>query len=119
MRYLITLLILAFFSSCHDTDVAISSNNTAEPELKPNDWMFMQRAFPNGRLDPQARRLAMTQKRTMSRTGGNWNAVGPKNIGGRISDIEMVSAQEYYVAAASGGVFKTSNGGSDWVPVFD
>lgn len=119
MRYLITLLILAFFSSCHDTDVAISSNYTAEPELKPNDWMFMQRAFPNGRLDPQARRLAMTQKRTMSSTGGNWNAVGPINIGGRISDIEMVSAQEYYVAAASGGVFKTSNGGSDWVPVFD
>ncbi len=31
----------------------------------------------------------------------------------------MVSGQEYYVAAASGGVFKTTNAGADWVPVFD
>ena len=119
MRYLFTLLTLLFFSSCTDYNERRNTKVTDSPELKPNDWMFMQRAFPTGRLDPQAQREAVMQKRSMNVIGGNWTAVGPFNIGGRISDIEMVSAQEYYVAAASGGIFKTTNAGVDWVPVFD
>lgn len=43
------------------------------------------------------------------------------NIGGRITDIEIPSSQPdvYYVGAASGGIFKTVNGGADWTPIFD
>ncbi len=119
MRYFISLLLLIFVSSCADFRDTLTLKGSDHPELRPNDWMFMQRAYPSGRLDPQARRQAMLQKRSMTTSGGNWNPVGPLNIGGRISDIEMVSAQEYYVAAASGGVFKTTNAGTDWVPVFD
>lgn len=119
MRYLVTLLILLFFSSCADFNDRRNTHVIDSPELKPNDWMFMQRAFPTGRLDPQAQRQAVMQKRAMNTSGGNWNTVGPINIGGRISDIEMVNDQEYYVAAASGGIFKTTNAGADWTPVFD
>jgi len=119
MRYLVTLLILLFFSSCADFNDRRNTHVIDSSELKPNDWMFMQRAFPTGRLDPQAQRQAVMQKRAMNTSGGNWNTVGPINIGGRISDIEMVNDQEYYVAAASGGIFKTTNAGADWTPVFD
>ena len=112
---LLTLIILG----CNGTSNNQTDHGAHNPELKPNDWMLMQRAYPTGRLDPQAQRQATRVKRSMSITGGNWNAVGPTNIGGRISDIEMISGQEYYVAAASGGIFKTVNAGADWTSVFD
>ena len=77
MRYLVTLLIFLFFSSCADFNDRRNTHVIDSPELKPNDWMFMQRAFPTGRLDPQAQRQAVMQKRAMNTSGGNWNTVGP------------------------------------------
>ena len=42
-------------------------------------------------------------------------------MGGRITDIEIPNdqAETYYVGTASGGVFKTTDGGSNWLPIFD
>ena len=47
--------------------------------------------------------------------------VGPAMISGRVVDIavEPGNAAHYYVAAASGGVWKTGNNGASWTPVFD
>ncbi|MDX1463053.1 MAG: T9SS type A sorting domain-containing protein, partial [Marinirhabdus sp.] len=56
------------------------------------------------------------------RSGNNvWDFVGPLNIGGRITDIEIPvdEAQTYYVGAASGGIFKTTDAGATWQPIFD
>ena len=43
-----------------------------------------------------------------------WRNIGPASIGGRITDIEAVdtSFRTVYVAAASGGVFKSVNAGT-------
>ena len=119
MRLYSFILLSLIILGCNGTSNNQTDHGAHNPELKPNDWMLMQRAYPTGRLDPQAQRQATRVKRSMSITGGNWNAVGPTNIGGRISDIEMISGQEYYVAAASGGIFKTVNAGADWTSVFD
>jgi len=50
-----------------------------------------------------------------------WRCVGPANMGGRIDDFAVVenSPQVIYVAIASGGVWKTTNNGVTWEPVFD
>ncbi|MEZ5041073.1 MAG: hypothetical protein R2828_14340 [Saprospiraceae bacterium] len=50
-----------------------------------------------------------------------WRNVGPANQGGRIVDIEAVEADftHVYVAAASGGVWKSMNAGTTWDPIFD
>ena len=50
-----------------------------------------------------------------------WRNVGPANQGGRIVDIEAVEADftHVYVAAASGGVWKSVNAGTTWDPIFD
>jgi hypothetical protein len=42
-----------------------------------------------------------------------WRSIGPANMGGRTADIESVSgnANLVYVATASGGLWKTVNGG--------
>ncbi|MGB5436087.1 MAG: hypothetical protein WBM98_09365, partial [Maribacter sp.] len=48
-------------------------------------------------------------------------SVGPANMSGRITAIDVVNDNPkiMYVGAASGGVWKSKNGGSAWFPVFD
>lgn len=47
--------------------------------------------------------------------------IGPATMGGRINDIEVVSSDSriIYAAVASGGIFKSVNGGTSWTPIFD
>lgn len=47
--------------------------------------------------------------------------IGPANQGGRIVDIEAFNNdyKNVYVATASGGVWKSSNAGTTWQPIFD
>src|SRR5882672_4702495 len=50
-----------------------------------------------------------------------WRSIGPANMGGRTADIEGVpgNANVVYVATASGGLWKTVNGGVTWKPIFE
>lgn len=50
-----------------------------------------------------------------------WRAIGPANMGGRITDIEGLPSpsRTFYVVTAAGGVFKTTNAGTTFRPVFD
>ncbi|KAA3625167.1 MAG: T9SS C-terminal target domain-containing protein [Flavobacterium sp.] len=94
-------------------------------ERLPADFMFEQRAYPTGEIKSSAYREAIQWKKALlqqrSIVGNSWEFVGPINIGGRITDIEIPSneAQTYYVGAASGGVFKTTDAGVSWIPIFD
>lgn len=47
--------------------------------------------------------------------------IGPATMGGRIDDFAVVESDPdiIYVGSASGGVFKSVNGGTTWEPVFD
>ncbi|MDN3203085.1 VPS10 domain-containing protein [Algoriphagus sediminis] len=46
--------------------------------------------------------------------------VGPTNMSGRIVDIEVSSDRNtFYIAAASGGVWKTEDNGQSFDPIFD
>ncbi|MEL6193235.1 MAG: hypothetical protein AAFR66_14355 [Bacteroidota bacterium] len=112
-----------FFMGCNSN----SSNQISFPPQKaPNDLMFRQRAYPTGEIDPGALKQAISHKRAMMASqkrpqSGIWEFVGPENIGGRITDIEIPVDQSsvYYVGAASGGIFKTTNAGRSWTPIFD
>ncbi|MFC4723558.1 hypothetical protein ACFO5O_14575 [Geojedonia litorea] len=48
-------------------------------------------------------------------------SIGPANMSGRITAIDVVEINPkiIYVGAASGGVWKSENGGSSWNPIFD
>ncbi|HUL74946.1 MAG TPA: hypothetical protein VLT86_17670 [Vicinamibacterales bacterium] len=56
-------------------------------------------------------------------SGLTLRAIGPTSVGGRVDDFAVgrVAGQPdaVYVASASGGVFKSVNGGVSWAPVFD
>ncbi|GAC1584975.1 MAG: hypothetical protein NVS3B19_01810 [Ginsengibacter sp.] len=47
--------------------------------------------------------------------------IGPAGMSGRVTAIDVVlsNPDEIYVGTASGGVWKTENGGTTWSPIFD
>jgi hypothetical protein len=56
-------------------------------------------------------------------SGVTLRAIGPASVGGRVDDFAVGRApgrpDAIYVASASGGVFKSVNGGVTWSPIFD
>ncbi|MFN2514427.1 MAG: WD40/YVTN/BNR-like repeat-containing protein, partial [Pyrinomonadaceae bacterium] len=48
-------------------------------------------------------------------------SIGPANMGGRTADVEGVPGDlnTVYVATGSGGLWKTTNGGVTWKPIFE
>ena len=114
----LTLGSCSFFSKEENKVIA----SEAPSEKYPHDFMFMQRAYPTGEIKTEAYREAIQWKKQQERSvGGSWEFVGPINIGGRVTDIEVPEdqAETYFVGTASGGVFKTTNAGNSWVPIFD
>jgi hypothetical protein len=53
--------------------------------------------------------------------GFRWRSIGPANMGGRVTDVEGVpgNPKVFYVATAAGGIWKTINAGTMFVPLFD
>lgn len=73
----------------------------------------------------QALVQAQNARLALSKTGiagkGKWQFAGPANLSGRITDIAMhpTDTNTIYAASASGGIFKSSDSGRSWQPLFD
>ena len=101
--------------------------NDLSSEPPPNDWFVAQRIFPQGKINYEfyhtaiAEALQKKQAYKMFSSGPEWQFAGPDNLGGRVSDVEMdpENDQIMYAAGASGGIFKSSDGGFIWTPIFD
>src|SRR5215216_1148012 len=52
---------------------------------------------------------------------GTWQSIGPGNVGGRTRAllIDPVNPDVMYAAAVAGGIWKTTNGGTTWLPLND
>ena len=53
--------------------------------------------------------------------GLRWRNIGPFNFQGRVSDVTGIPSpsKTLFVAAAAGGIWKSTNNGQTWRPVFD
>ena len=51
----------------------------------------------------------------------SWRAIGPANMGGRVTDIDGVpgNPSTFYVSGADGGIHKTIDGGVSFQPIFE
>src|SRR5687767_8792956 len=102
------------------------------PESYPSDWFGAQRAWPLDRIPQERYRAAVEQaladREFAARTKGNatadgpltWTEAGPYNIGGRVTALAATpGGVTVYLGAAAGGVFKSTNSGVNWTPIFD
>lgn len=125
MTRILYLCVIAFLFSCKDESATEKMSATEDP--KSTDWIFMQRVYPAGYIDPGAYKAVKTyrhQKESALQQRNNrslWVFGGPTNVGGRITDVEILTSNPniYYAAAASGGIFKSENAGTSWTPIFD
>ena len=95
---------------------------------RPSDWWEAQRAFPGDAVDQAAYAAAVERAQfdraqaalTTSDAGLSWQQLGPYNIGGRVTALAVApGGTTIYLGAANGGVFKSTNGGVNWLPVLD
>jgi photosystem II stability/assembly factor-like uncharacterized protein len=95
---------------------------------QPWDDFIYQRAYPDQRFAYQKYMTEMGQAETDRRAKSTgvagelmWQSEGPANIGGRINKItvDYSNPAVLYAGNASGGIFKTTDTGASWFPVFD
>ena len=91
----------------------------------PEEWMAKQRAYPYGKIKHQSYLEAMHSAALLHAISPKqrygWQYLGPGNIGGRITDIEVPGndTSTIYVGAATGGIFKSTDNGLTWDNIFD
>lgn len=96
-----------------------------EPKALPNEWFGYQRAYPHHEIKHEYYLEALQQAAELhTQTRGNreynWELAGPINIGGRITDLAIhpSNPETWYVGAASGGIYKTTDEGINWENIF-
>ena len=120
-------LVLLVFTGILTYSWFLNSDKPDIPAKKPNDWAFIQRAFPYGEINHAAYSEAIVQAELMKKKYANnenrasWDFAGPLNIGGRVTAVALhpTDQQTFYIGAASGGIFKTEDGGLSFSAIFD
>jgi len=70
---------------------------------------------------PALAQTAKPQLDSATLAGFRWRTVGPANFEGRVADVVGIPSpsKTFFVAAAGGGIWKTTNAGTTFRPVFD
>jgi photosystem II stability/assembly factor-like uncharacterized protein len=105
-----------------------------EPNALPNEWFYRQRAYPHAEIKTEAIRTMLAEAAAKEEVAelrraagdksalltGTWEQRGPTNIGARVTDLAVhpTNPDIVYAAMASGGVFKSEDGGTGWMPLF-
>ncbi len=121
-RFYLPLFLCLLILSCQDKPTIEYNEN----EKFPAEYMFQQRAFPEGHINVEAYKAVVVQAQNMRRAAAQfrsaepWENVGPTNVGGRITTLAADSTGAVvYAGAASGGVWKTIDDGINWESIFD
>jgi photosystem II stability/assembly factor-like uncharacterized protein len=108
LRYLVRNFCLFLLISLQSVAIANGQEPTATPSPSPQES-----------ATPKDDRGKSSFEKAFERL--EWRSIGPANMGGRTADIEGVPGNPnlVYVATASGGLWKTTNGGVTWKPIFE
>lgn len=81
--------------------------------------VYAQRSSPEVRWQAWSKHQELSEASLLH--GISWRSIGPAVQGGRVVDVEAVPGQPYsfYVAYASGGIWKTTNNGGSFAPLSD
>ncbi len=124
IKYLLKIGALVFCLFIFNTTLAQSESKVKHEY--PSEWMYNQRAYPTGTINKAAIKNATKQvieakNKNVNKLNGSWEQKGPLNIGGRITDIAISPDNDnhFYIGTSVGGVFKTTDRGQTWSPIFD
>ncbi|MEX2220020.1 MAG: hypothetical protein WD749_14810, partial [Phycisphaerales bacterium] len=125
----------ALIAGCAGSPRGEVAQSTGERKLAPDDALAAARFRYEQRLDERGRppagdalmRAVAKRKAMAAQIAGSagdsvsWQWIGPGNIGGRIRGILIHPADPniMWTGAATGGVWKTTNGGASWFPLDD
>jgi photosystem II stability/assembly factor-like uncharacterized protein len=105
-----------------------SDAGSGKRETPPEDWFITQRVTHGG-IPVEAPETAADQAAALAQASeqsnrplatARWRFVGPTNIGGRVVDIAVdpIAADTIYIAAATGGVWKSSDRGARFTSIW-
>ena len=106
----------------------VTSNNEKDrlaEKLYPYDGLYLAKQYPGNDMGEEAResaiREAIYQMESGRRSDGSWEVQGPGNLGGRINTIAISPFDDkiIFIGFSNGGLWRTLDGGENWVPVFD
>ncbi len=122
---------LSLYASASQTDTAdfLRIIGRENPRQREEAFRFA-RAYPFERIPEGARLRALEQLRALERHIGKaalqalqprWQPLGPFTVGGRIRAVVHHPTREgwVYIGAAAGGLWRTTDGGQSWTPLFD
>lgn len=132
-RFIPLFFCIGIFAACNTHKPAAISSNSLERKSEPYDHFTFQRCYPDTVFNWEAwRRMIRTASeaavadRSASCTGGTvsttpWTLQGPANHAGRVNSIAVKPNDEntVLVGFGGGGIFKTTDAGNNWTPVFD
>lgn len=106
------------------------ARDDGKPVREPDQWFFVERAWPQMRIEREAWQAAQLQARALRdefradlarSTRADWYLRGPTNVGGRITDLAVDPRDQavVYAGAAEGGLMRTRDAGQHWDLVFD
>lgn len=126
---LFLLLCIGLFTQCKKAEQPNHSKvSKINKHHEAADEFYIQRSWPDEKLDFRAYAAAiysakaqLSEKNHIPSFDKPWTTRGPSNIGARVNTI-AIHPQNHniiYIGYSVGGVFKTTDGGENWQPIFD
>lgn len=127
---LLGLVVLSWINRVPSSTLQVAPLTRFDKKHIPSDEFFMQRAFPDAAFSMQTYTAALQSikkniqaqpRNSFEHFDRDWTVEGPGNLGGRVNTVAYHPENTNIILAgyASGGLFRTENGGADWIPVFD
>ncbi len=117
---ILTITISFYFWNYQSFKNNKSKISKLDNKLIPNQWFLKQRTYPYDKIDRKAYSDALKYKQHKEnfRSNLSWSFLGPTNIGGRVTDIEVTNTNPpvTFVGSASGGLFKLDSNDT-WVSI--
>lgn len=124
-KTLLVLIILVYIFPMYKAFFGETSVRGKKPfNYSPSEWFYYQRAYPNEKISQndydKVLNLSMERQNKKSSFTQDWVAVGPSNIGGRITALAVDPVDNIiYIGAAAGGIFKSTDLGETFLPKTD
>lgn len=127
---LLGIVYTAFSQSNIDEYFINNGKKTSKPYMRFKHFEEM-RSFPTNELSQEKRIKAFNvmesmvsksdKKSLLQAQQPEWRCIGPFNVGGRVKSIAIHPQTDgtVYIGAAAGGIWKTTDAGDNWTPIFD